>query len=80
MRRSTLILTTAGMILGGAAAIDLLDNAAVDAAPEPVAGYQVTHQAARSHTESSSLAVLRGLLATEVAVGPGHTALPTLGQ
>lgn len=79
MRRSTLILTTAGMILGGAAAIDLLDGAGVEAAPAPAIGYSVTHHAATSHTESSSLAVVRGLLATEGADGPGHTA-PTAGQ
>ncbi|MEV6213621.1 hypothetical protein [Nocardia sp. NPDC051833] len=74
MRRSTLILTTAGMILGGAAAIDLLDGAGTNAAPEPVAGYNVVHNTATGHSESSSLAVVRGLLATEYADGPGHTA------
>ncbi|MFE3546658.1 hypothetical protein ACFXK0_27155 [Nocardia sp. NPDC059177] len=72
MRRSTLILTTAGMILGGAAAIDLLDNAGIEAAPQPVAGYQVLHNTATAHNESTSLAVVRGLLATE------HTAATTL--
>ncbi|TCJ99168.1 hypothetical protein [Nocardia alba] len=66
MRRSTLILTTAGMILGGAAAIDVLDSAAT-AAPEPVASYNVLHDTASSHTDSTSLAVVRGLLATENA-------------
>ncbi|APE36066.1 hypothetical protein BOX37_21440 [Nocardia mangyaensis] len=79
MRRSTLILTTAGMILGGAAAIDLLDGAGAEAAPAPTVGYSVIHHAATSHPESSSLAVVRGLLATEHADGPGHTA-PTAGQ
>ncbi|MGF0316557.1 hypothetical protein [Nocardia fluminea] len=66
MRRSTLILTTAGMILGGAAAIDVLDGAAT-AAPEPVVSYNVLHETASSHTDSPSLAVVRGLLATENA-------------
>ncbi|MFD6395587.1 hypothetical protein [Nocardia sp. NPDC060249] len=66
MRRSTLILTTAGMILGGAAAIDVLDSAAT-AAPEPVVSYNVLHDTASSHTDSTSLAVVRGLLATENA-------------
>ncbi|MEU4811135.1 hypothetical protein AB0H20_18225 [Nocardia fluminea] len=66
MRRSTLILTTAGMILGGAAAIDVLDSAAT-AAPEPVVSYNVLHETASSHTDSTSLAVVRGLLATENA-------------
>ncbi|MFD6453880.1 MULTISPECIES: hypothetical protein [unclassified Nocardia] len=66
MRRSTLILTTAGMILGGAAAIDVLDSAAT-AAPEPVVSYNVLHDTATSHTDSTSLAVVRGLLATENA-------------
>ncbi|GGN71066.1 hypothetical protein [Nocardia rhizosphaerihabitans] len=65
MRRSTLILTTAGMILGGAAAIDLLEGAGTNAAPEPAASYNVSHNMATSHSESSSLAVVRGLLATE---------------
>ncbi|MGS2805551.1 hypothetical protein [Nocardia sp. MW-W600-9] len=73
MRRSTLILTTAGMILGGAAAIDLLDGAGTHAAPEP-AGYNIVHNTATAHSDSSSLAVVRGLLATENADGPGHTA------
>jgi hypothetical protein len=66
MRRSTLILTTAGMILGGAAAIDVLDSAAT-AAPEPVVSYNVLHDTASSHADSTSLAVVRGLLATENA-------------
>ncbi|WP_278263881.1 hypothetical protein [Nocardia sp. AG03] len=59
MRRSTLILTTAGMILGGAAAIDLLDDTGIEAAPQPVAGIQVLHNAATAHNESTSLAVVR---------------------
>lgn len=67
MRRSTLILTTAGMILGGAAAIDILDGAAMGAAPEPVVSYNVLHDTASSHAESTSLAVVRDLLATENA-------------
>ncbi|WP_280346086.1 hypothetical protein [Nocardia neocaledoniensis] len=58
MRRSTLILTTAGMILGGAAAIDLLDRASTSAAPEPVVSYGVLHEAATDHSDSGSLAVV----------------------
>jgi hypothetical protein len=54
------------MILGGAAAIDVLDSAAT-AAPEPVVSYNVLHDTASSHADSTSLAVVRGLLATENA-------------
>ncbi|MFC4374785.1 hypothetical protein ACFO5K_11810 [Nocardia halotolerans] len=60
MRRSTLILTTAGLIFGGATAIDLLEDTGVRAAPEPVA----VNQVATAPTEGSWLAQVRDLLAT----------------
>ncbi|MFC4126589.1 hypothetical protein [Nocardia rhizosphaerae] len=58
MRRSTLILTTAGMIVGGAAAIDLLDRASTNAAPEPVVSHEVVHRTATDHSGTGSLAVV----------------------
>ncbi|KAF0847824.1 hypothetical protein [Nocardia caishijiensis] len=57
MSRSTLILTTAGMILGGAMAIDLLDARVQSAPPKPAPGYEVVHRDAVEHTDKDSSVV-----------------------
>ncbi|GGK42558.1 hypothetical protein GCM10011591_12690 [Nocardia camponoti] len=63
-----MLLTTAGMIIGGAVAIDSLEGQGLEPSPRPADYSIVVHRPATEHPQDTSLAVVRGLLTTDDTV------------